>query len=191
MKRFFILAILGILLNGCAFAEDTKSEQAKLLYADNSISESFDLLLAIPEESRTAENWLLLGNILQDKGRNDDAVFMYTQAIIKDPKFYKAYYNLGNCYLESDKPNMAIDEYKKVLKLKEDYAYAYYNMGCAYVKLGKFKQARNAFLDAVYYKNTEPDFHYNLAYVYKKLGKQKNAEAYIQIYNKLIENKIE
>lgn len=115
---------------------------------------------------------------------------MYTQAILKDAKFYKAYYNLGNSYLEDNKPNMAIEQYKKVLKLKDDYAYAYYNMGCAYIKLGKYKQARNAFLDAIYFKNAEPDFHYNLAYVYKKLGKQKDAEAYLQIYNKLMENKI-
>ena len=55
-------------------ADDTLNEQAKLLYADNNITESFNALLSIPEEERTAENWLLLGNILQDKGRNDDAV---------------------------------------------------------------------------------------------------------------------
>ena len=192
MKKIFMLSIIGIMLSiSSVFAENTQSEQAKLLYADNSISESYDLLIAIPEEDRTAENWLLLGNILQDKGRNDDANFMYTQAILKDAKFYKAYYNLGNCYLESDKPNMAIEEYKKVIKLKPDYAYAYYNMGCAYLKLGKFKKARNLFLDAIYYKNTEPNFHYNLAYVYKKLNKEKDANAYLQIYNKLIENNIE
>lgn len=197
MKRFLVLIMSAFLTVLPALAEEsanpaeTKAEQAKLLYADNNISESFDLLISIPENDRTAENWLLLGNILQDKGRSEDAVFMYTKAILKDAKFYKAYYNLGNSYLEDNKPNLAIEQYKKVLKLKDDYAYAYYNMGCAYIKLGKFKQARNAFLDAIYFKNAEPDFHYNLAYVYKKLGKQKDAEAYLQIYNKLMENKIE
>ena len=191
MKRFLVFIMAACFAAVPAFADENTSEQAKLLYADNSISESFDLLISIPENERTAENWLLLGNILQDKGRSDEAEFMYTQSIIKDSKFYKGYYNLGNSYLEANKPNMAIEQYKKVLKLKNDYAYAYYNMGCAYIKLGKYKQARNAFLDAIYFKNAEPDFHYNLAYVYKKLNKQKDAQAYLEIYNKLMENKIQ
>lgn len=193
MKRFLSLFILGICLFSPVFAEEssTISEQAKMLYADNNIEESFNLLLSIPEEERTAENWLLLGNLLQDKERYDDAIFMYTKAILKDDKFYKAHYNLGNCYLNSDKPNMAIEEYKKVLKLKNDYAYAYYNLGCAYIKLGEYRKAKNAFLDAIYFKNTEPDFYYNIAYTYKKLNKEKDAKAYLEIYNKVMENKIE
>lgn len=191
MKKIVLLALLIFISFPAIAADDTLNEQAKLLYADNNITESFNALLSIPEEERTAENWLLLGNILQDKGRNDDAVFMYTQAILKDEKFYKAHYNLGNCYLNDDKPNMAIEEYKKVLKIRPEYAYAHYNLGCAYIKLGNYRKAKNSFLDAVYFKNTEPDFYYNLAYVYKKLNKPKDAQAYTEIYNKLIENQID
>ncbi len=191
MKKIVLLALLIFISLPAIAADDTLNEQAKLLYADNNITESFNALLSIPEEERTAENWLLLGNILQDKGRNDDAVFMYTQAILKDEKFYKAHYNLGNCYLNDDKPNMAIEEYKKVLKIRPEYAYAHYNLGCAYIKLGNYRKAKNSFLDAVYFKNTEPDFYYNLAYVYKKLNKPKDAQAYTEIYNKLIENQID
>lgn len=191
MKKIVLLALLIFISLPAIAADDTLNEQAKLLYADNNITESFNALLSIPEEERTAENWLLLGNILQDKGRNDDAVFMYTQAILKDEKFYKAHYNLGNCYLNDDKPNMAIEEYKKVLKIRPEYAYAHYNLGCAYIKLGNYRKAKNSFLDAVYFKNTEPDFYYNLAYVYKKLNKPKDAQAYTEIYNRLIENQID
>ena len=191
MKKLLLLTLLIFISIPAVAADATLNEQAKLLYADNNITESFNALLSIPEEERTAENWLLLGNILQDKGRNDDAVFMYTQSILKDDKFYKAHYNLGNCYLNDDKPNMAIEEYKKVLKIRPEYAYAHYNLGCAYIKLGKYKKAKNALLDAIYFKNTEPDFYYNLAYVYKKLNKAKDAQAYTEIYNKLIETQIE
>lgn len=190
MKRFLTLLISGFLFITPVFAGENESAQAKMLYADANLNDSFNLLLTIPEEERTAENWLLLGNILQDRGRNDDAIFMYTQAILKDDKFIKAYYNLGNSYLEAGKPNMAIIEYKNVIKIRKDYPYAYYNMGCAYLKLGEYKKARNTFLDAIYYKNTEPDFYYNLAYVYKKLNKRKDAEVYLNLYNKLKENQI-
>lgn len=192
MKRFLYVIILMALTLSPIFAEENQiGEEAKLLYADNNIEGSFNALISIPEDERTAENWLLLGNLLQDKGRDEDALFMYTKAILKDDKYYKAHYNLGNCYLNTDKPNLAIEEYKKVLKLKKDYAYAYYNLGCAYIKLGEYRKAKNAFLDAIYFKNTEPDFYYNLAYAYKKINKEKDAKAYLEIYNKLIENQIE
>ena len=79
MKKFLTVLILGICLISPVFAEEnTTGEQAKLLYADNNIEGSFNLLLSIPEDERSAENWLLLGNLLQDKGRDEDAVFMYS-----------------------------------------------------------------------------------------------------------------
>ena len=189
MKRFVtVLVLLAFCGLGVRAEESVINDQANLLYAENRIEEAFNLLLTIPPETRTPMNWLLLGNILQDKGRLEDADFMFSQASVDDPKFYKALYNLGNLYLEQDKPNMAIEEYKKVLKLKPDFAYAYYNMGCAYLKLGKLKDARRNFLYAIDYNSTIADFHYNLAYTYKKLNKPKDAQIYLDYYNKIMEN---
>lgn len=189
MKRFVYLLAVLILAGNIAFAEDSViNDQANLLYAENRIEEAFNLLLTIPPEARTPQNWLLLGNILQDKGRDDDADFMFSQAAANDAKFYKAMYNLGNIYLEEDKPNMAIEQYKKVLKLKPEFSYAYYNMGCAYLKLGKLKDAKRNFLYAIDYNPTVADFHYNLAYTYKKLNKPKDAQMYLDYYNKIIQN---
>ncbi len=189
MKRFVYVLVLLAFTGMNVFAEESLiNDQANLLYAENRIEEAFNLLLTIPPETRTPMNWLLLGNILQDKGRIDDADFMFSQAALNDPHFYKAFYNLGNLYLEQDKPNMAIEEYKRVLKLKPDFAYAYYNMGCAYLKLGKLKDARRNFLFAIDYNSTVADFHYNLAYTYKKLNKPKDAQIYLDYYNKIMEN---
>lgn len=191
MKRFLLISIIAILGANTAFAEIDLNEQAKLLYADNNVTTSFELLLSIPEEDRTAQNWLLLGNLLQDKGRTNDSIFMYNQAILKDPKYYKAHYNLGNLYLEDEKPNLAIEQYKKVLKIKDDHAYAYYNLGCAYIKIGKMKSARTAFLNAIDFKNNVADFHYNLAYVNKKLNNEKQANLYLKYYNQIMENNLQ
>lgn len=164
------------------------TNQANVLYAENDIKGAFNLFLTIPEEERTAQNWLLLGNILQDQGKIDEAIFMYNKAIDIDDNYYKAHYNLGNIYLNDGRPNMAIEEYKKVIKLKPEYAYAHYNLGCAYIKLGKYSKAKYELLVATDYKNNVADFHYNLAYVYKKLGKEKQAKTYLEYYNKLIDN---
>lgn len=189
MKRFVYLLAVLIFAGSITFAEESViNDQANLLYAENRIEEAFNLLLTIPPEARTPMNWLLLGNILLDKGRDDDADFMFSQAVAEDTKFYKAAYNLGNIYLDEDKPNMAIEQYKKVLKLKPEFSYAYYNMGCAYLKLGKLKDARRNFLYAIDYNPTVADFHYNLAYTYKKLNKPKDAQVYLDYYNKIIQN---
>lgn len=187
------LIIVLLTAYNMAFAEESSSivnDQANLMYAENRIEDAFGLLLTIPQENRTPMNWLLLGNILQDKNRLEDADFMFNQALLADSKFYKAAYNLGNIYLEQGKPNMAVSQYKTVIKLKPEFAYAYYNMGCAYLQLGKYRDAKNAFLRALDYKNNEADFHYNLAYTYKMLNNQKQAKIYLDYYNKIIENGI-
>lgn len=191
MKRFVYLTIITALCCMPVFAEESViNTQANMLYAENRIEEAFNLLLTVPPEMRTAQNWLLLGNILQDKQRDKDADFMYNQAYFADMKFYKAAYNLGNLYLEEEKPNMAIEQYKTVIKLKPDFAYAYYNTGCAYLKLGNLKEAKKHFLKAIELKPAEADFHYNLAYTLKKLGKTKDAQFYLDYYNKIKENSI-
>jgi len=167
-------------------SESTISREATVFYAENNIQNAFDLLLSIPEEERTPQNYLLLGNILHDQGKNNEAIFMYNKAVLADEKFYRAHYNLGTIYLEDERPNLAIEQFKKVVKLKPDYAYAYYNLGCAYIKIGDIKKARTEFLRAIDIKNTVPEFHYNLAYVYKKLKNEKNANLYLDYYNKLM-----
>lgn len=168
--------------------EMTKSEQAMVLYNENNLKSALEVLLSIKESDRTAQDWVLLGNILQDQCKNSDAVFMYQRAIMVNPTFYKAYYNLGNIYLEEEKPNLAIENYKKATKYNNAFPYAYYNLGCAYLRIGELNKAKIVFLKAIELKNTEPDFHYNLAYTYKKLGKEKLAKQYLGFYNKLMEN---
>lgn len=166
----------------------TPSEQAILLYNDNNLKGALEILLAIKESERSAQDWLLLGNILQDQDKISDAVFMYQRAILVDPKFYKPYYNLGNIYLADDKPLLAIENYRKANKLNNEFPYAYYNLGCAYLKSGDLKKAKIAFLKAIELKNTVQEFHYNLAYTYKMLNKPKLSKQYLGFYNKLMEN---
>ena len=160
-------------------------QQAVALYTDNNLDGSMEAFIKIPEEKRPAEAWFLMGNILMDKDKKDEAVFMYGRAIMTDPKFYKSYYNLGNIYLADDKFNMALEQYKLAAKHNPNNAYVFYNMGCTYLKLGELRKAKTAFIRALELNNKVADFHYNMAYVYKKLGKEKQAKAFLDNYNKL------
>lgn len=166
----------------------TPSEQALIFYNDNNLKIALETLVSIKESNRTAQDWILIGNILYDQNKVADAVFMYQKAIACNPKFYKAYYNLANIYLDQDKYYLAIDNYRKANKLNPEFPYAYYNLGCAYLKTGDLNKAKIVFLKAIELKNTVPDFHYNLAYTYKMLKKDKLAKQYLGFYNKLMEN---
>ena len=195
MKKFLTtIFIISLSLFSIAFAEekldeelDSSSQQARVMYAQNEIDQALKLLLNKGEAYRTAADWLLIGNILQDKDKLDEAIYMYKQAIEKDPKYYKAHYNLGYIYLIQDKPNMALEEFKKSVKYKDDFAYGYYNIGCTYLKLRQYRNARYNFFKAMDIKGDEPMIYYNLAYTFKKLNKEKQAQSYLDIYNKLME----
>lgn len=164
--------------------------QADVYYAQNDINEAKNLLLSVPENERTEQNWLLLGNIFQDEGKFNEAEFMYKKAIDVNDKYYKAYYNLGVMYMQQDKPNTAIEYFTHVVRLRPDYSYGHYNLACAYIKLEKYSKARFELLDAIEHKNNVPEFHYNLAYVYKKMKNERAAKMYLEYYNDLISKSI-
>lgn len=219
MKKIFTLLLILTLSSSCVLAQDKKdskfkkvfnkyikqekpntppaasddamtpSEQATIFYSSNETKKAFDILLKIPEADRSAQDWVLLGNILQDQERTSDAIFMYQRASLVDEKYYKPYYNLGNIYLADEKPYLAIENYRKANKAKNTFPYAYYNLGCAYLKTGDLKKAKIAFLKAIELKNSEPDFHYNLAYTYKKLNKEKLSKQYLEFYHKALDAK--
>lgn len=168
---------------------DEESQQARGLYAQNNLEEAMNILISIPAEFRTAENWLLLGNIQQDKGKLKDAVHMFESALLADPKSYRAYYNLGVLYFSEEKYSLALENFLKAKKYKNNLANIYYNLGCTYLNTGDFKKAKNELLYAIELKNTEPDYYYNLAFAYKKMGNDKKAQYYLDFYEKMLANK--
>lgn len=201
MKRFLITTI--ILLSGLNLSVqaatfpwqkpvqqeeiDTASEHARVLYAQNNIDEALKILTEKGEDTRSAEDWLLIGNIMQDKEKISEAEFAYQKAIIKSPKYYKAYYNLGYIYLAQNRPNLALEYFKKSVKYNPDFAYGYYNIGCAYLQLKEYRNARYNFFKALDLKPDEAMIYYNLSYTFKMLKNEKQAQTYLDLYNKLIE----
>lgn len=185
MKRFILTAFICSTL--ACYASDELSKQATAFYSDNNYQKTMDLILQIPEDKRSAQDWLLLGNVLEDKGEKENAIFMYQKAIVVNPKYYKAYYNLANNYTDNSQHNMAIVNYKKAASLNKENPYIFYNMACTYIKLGDLKKAKTNLNKAIMLKNDIPDFHYNLAYIYKQLNKPKLAQTYLDNYNKLIQ----
>ena len=184
MKRLLISLII-LLGRNSSYASSDLSKQATAFYSDNNFQKTLELLLQINETERSAQDWLLLGNLLEEKGEKENAIFMYQKAMFADEKYYKSYYNLANIYLADEKYNAAIENYKLALKYNKNNPYIHYNLACAYIKIAEIKKAKTELIKAITLKNDIPEIHYNLAYVYKSLGKEKIAQDYLNNYNKL------
>ena len=185
MKNLFFTALLILSCSVCFANSSELSKQATAFYSDNNQVRTMDLILQINEKDRTGQDWLLLGNVMADSLRMEDAVYMYQKAIEKDKKCYRAYYNLGNYYFERGQYKEAMDNYTKASKISNENPYIYYNMGCINLKQGELQKAKNNFNKAIMFNSKVPEFHYNLAYVYKQLKKDKLAQTYLDNYNKL------
>lgn len=185
MKNLVIFILLVFCCNACFADSSELSKQATAFYSDNNRIKTMDLILQINEKDRTSQDWLLLGNVMADSLRMEDAVYMYKKAIETDKKCYRAYYNLGNYYFERGQYQEALDNYTKASKIKNENPYIYYNMGCVNLKQGDLNKAKTNFNKAIMFNSKVPEFHYNLAYVYKKLNKEKMAQTYLDNYNKL------
>ena len=187
MKNILLILLFVTSASICIASPDL-SKQATAFYSDNNYHKTMDLILQINESERSAHDWLLLGNVLEDKGEPENALFMYKKAIVVDPKNYKAYYNVANHYFNKGQYNMALLNYKKAVTLKKETPYLYNNLACTYIKLNEYNKAKSSLNKALLLRNDISDIHYNLAFVYKKLGKQKLAQTYLDNYNKLISN---
>ena len=189
MKKFILTVFAFFNCVVCIAAESELSRQATAFYSDNNQVRTMDLILQINEKDRTAQDWLLLGNVMADSLKMEDAVYMYKKAIQKDKKCYRAYYNLGNYYFDHGKYDEAMENYTKAYKLQPENPYICYNLGCTALKQNDLIKAKLYFYKAIMYESNVPEFHYNLAYVYKQLKKDKLAQQYVDNYNKLMENR--
>ena len=99
MKKV-VLSLVFLFVMNVSQASEELSKQAVAFYSDNNSNKAMDLLLQIEEKNRTPQDWLLLGNLLEENGEKSNAIYMYQKAIAVNNKYYKSYYNLANIFLE-------------------------------------------------------------------------------------------
>ena len=104
--RVFILVVL-LNLAACTTANTKNIEEPKLdlievLGQANTAYENNDLVaseknyeILIKELPEEAEYWFRLGNIYVRTNRPQAAISLYREAVLRDPQFAKAWYNMG------------------------------------------------------------------------------------------------
>ncbi len=91
-----------------------------------------------------------LGNALQARGRLDDAIVEYREAIRLRPGFAEAHCNLGAilCQVGRDLPGGQA-ELREAIRLRPEDALAHYNLGNALKLEGRMDEASAAHREAI------------------------------------------
>ena len=122
-----------------------------------------------------------LGNALVERGRTEEAVEQYLQALRMEPKFVKAYNNLGFALDKQGHTEEAVEQYLQALRIKPDYVEAHYNLGNALVKQGRTEEAIEYYLQALHMEPKFAEAYCNLGVALNRQGRTEEAiEQYLQ-----------
>jgi protein O-mannosyl-transferase len=122
----------------------------------------------------TSNNYIAhynLANVLVKKGRVDEAITHYLQALEIQPEFADAHNNLANALNMQGKTDDAIYHFSEALRINPDYEGAHYNLGVALDRQGRPDDAIFHYLQAI---KTNPDYvnaHYRLGVAFNRQGR--------------------
>jgi tetratricopeptide (TPR) repeat protein len=116
--------------------------------------------LACTSDNYTAHN--NLGDALFQKGRVDEAIAHFQQALQIYPDYAEAHYNLGCALLQKGNVDEAIVQYQKTLQINPNYAKAHINLGNVLLKMGNVDEAIVQYQKALQIEPDNTDAHNNL-----------------------------
>ena len=103
-----------------------------------------------------------LGSALYRKGRLDEAVGHYTEALRINPDYLEPHNNLGAALFRKGKIDEAICYFTRALRIKPDIAETHNNLGAALFQKGKIDEAIAHFQEALRIRPDYANAHNNL-----------------------------
>ena len=103
-----------------------------------------------------------LGGLMEQQGRDDEALALYAQALQLKPDFADVLNNMGNIYARRGRSDEAIRSYGESLRLLPDQAEAHSNMGALEAARGRFDAARRHYDEALRIRPQFAGVHVNL-----------------------------
>jgi Tfp pilus assembly protein PilF len=83
------------------------------------------------------------------QGKNEEALYHFSEVIRINPHFPEGYYNRATTYGEMGRYALAMEDFQKAIALKPDYVDAHYNMGTVYAKTGRYHDAIKKYDEAL------------------------------------------
>ena len=133
-----------------------------------------------------AENpdcWLAhanLGVVLARRGRVDEAVACFQQALKIKPDYAEAHNNLGVALADQGRLDEAIQHYRKALEIEPDYAEAHTSLGIALAGRGQSDEAMAHYRKALAINSGDTKAHANLGAILADKGRFDEALVHYQ-----------
>jgi tetratricopeptide (TPR) repeat protein len=106
-----------------------------------------------------------LGSILLDKGKVDDAIIQFQEALRINPLPANIHNNLGIALYQKGRVDASVAEFQKALQLDPDDAKAHNNLGKAFLQKGNVTEAISHFQQALQLEPADPGVKNNLAWL--------------------------
>src|SRR6266446_3926055 len=113
----------------------------------------------------TAFMQMNLANALARKGRSDEAVIHYNEAIRLQPYYADAYYNRGSVLFAKGRTDEAVADWEKTLQIEPGYADAHTGLGNALLRKGFLREAISHYEQALALAPEDPHCRNNIAWV--------------------------
>jgi tetratricopeptide (TPR) repeat protein len=121
-----------------------------------------------------------LASMLQLRGKVEEAVVQYAEALKIRPQDAVANNALGGAYLASGRPDDAIPRLTEALKTRPDYFDAHYNLGNALAMRGDFQNAVAQFRAAVQISPEDANAQANLGSALAQIGELAEAKTHFE-----------
>ena len=112
---------------------------------------------------------------MQRRGRLEEALERYTEAIRLDPTLVQAFSNRGSAYLNLGQPELAIPDLDEAIRLNPTLAVAYSTRGLAHTNLGDFSQAVKDLNEAVRINPNFADAYSGRGFAHRAAGRLNRA----------------
>ncbi len=123
---------------------------------------------------------LNFGTALLNKGRVDDAIIHYQEALQIKPDYADAHFNLGIALAQKGRVEEAVTQYQQALQIKPDYAEAHLNLGNALAQKGRVDDAITQYQEALQINPNYTEVHVNLGNALMQKGRLDDAATQYQ-----------
>ena len=110
------------------------------------------------------------GSCLCETGDLSASIESFEKAILINPDYAEALYNLGVAYQKLDQPDMAIETYKKAIAIQHAYPTAHHNLGIIYFQKDQMNSAIKSFEWAIAYSPNYSEAIRNLGSALQKIN---------------------